>query len=134
MSQAWRMKGKWKAIQNKADSVWEGDLRDGVMSECDYHSEPIPYTVEHKYHPDFTKKKYIIEAKGRFVESSEAAKYVWIRKGLPDHIELVFLFQKPENRMPGAKKRKDGTFYNHAEWADKNNFRWFTEDTIKEIL
>ena len=26
--------------------------------------------------------------------------------------------------MPQAKKRKDGTKRTHAEWAEKNNFKW----------
>jgi hypothetical protein len=76
----------------------------------------------------------LIEAKGRFMDSSEAAKYVWIRKKLPEGTELVFLFMKPNCAMPHAKKRKDGTRRTHAEWADKNNFRWFDEYTIKGIL
>ena len=36
--------------------------------------------------------------------------------------------------MPGAQKRRDGTYYTQEEWADKNNFRHFTEETIQELL
>ena len=68
------------------------------------------------------------------MDSTEAAKYVWIRKRLKKNEELVFLFMKPNTPMPHARKRKDGTKRTHAEWAEKNNFRWFTEETIKEIL
>ena len=32
--------------------------------------------------------------------------------------------------MPGAKRRKDGTKRSHAEWANANGFRWFSEETI----
>ena len=32
--------------------------------------------------------------------------------------------------MPQAKKRKDGTKRSHAEWAETNGFRWFTEQTF----
>ena len=32
--------------------------------------------------------------------------------------------------MPGAKMRKDRTKRTHAEWAEKNNFRWYSEDTL----
>ena len=32
--------------------------------------------------------------------------------------------------MPRAKKRKDGTKRTHAEWADYNGFRWFTENNL----
>ena len=34
--------------------------------------------------------------------------------------------------MPGAKRRKDGTKRSHAEWADKNKFTWYTEETLPE--
>ena len=32
--------------------------------------------------------------------------------------------------MPGAKKRKDGTKRTHAEWAETNNFTWYSEETL----
>jgi len=32
--------------------------------------------------------------------------------------------------MPSAKLRKDGTKRSHAEWAEKNGFRWFSEDSL----
>ena len=32
--------------------------------------------------------------------------------------------------MPQAKRRRDGTKRSHAEWADKNNFRWFSEESL----
>jgi len=31
-----------------------------------------------------------------------------------------------QNITPGAKRRKDGTKRSHAEWAERNNFRWFS--------
>jgi len=34
--------------------------------------------------------------------------------------------------MPFAQKRKDGSKRSHAEWADKNNFKWYTSDTLPE--
>jgi hypothetical protein len=36
--------------------------------------------------------------------------------------------------MPGATKRKDGTKRTHAEWAEANNFKWYTEETLPEEL
>ena len=47
-------------------------------------------------------------------------------------MELVFLFQKPYSPMPGAKVRKDGTKRTHAEWAETNNFTWYSEDTLPD--
>lgn len=40
------------------------------------------------------------------------------------------MFANPSAPMPGAKRRKDGTKRSHAEWANANGFRWFSEDTI----
>ena len=125
---------RWKYKTRGADSKWGGELRDGVLGCCEHHPDKLPYTIEHNYTPDFKIKKYIIEAKGRFMDSPEASKYKWIRKSLPKHIELVFLFMYPNKAMPHAKARKDGTKLTHAEWAEKNKFRWFDETTIKEIL
>ena len=47
-----------------------------------------------------------------------------------ERYELVFLFQKPFAPMPGAKIRKNGTKRTHAEWAETNNFRWYSEETL----
>ncbi len=44
---------RWKSKVRNADSKWEGDLRDGIMSPCEFHPDKIPYTVDHHYHPDF---------------------------------------------------------------------------------
>lgn len=129
-----RRNNKWRGKYRGADSKWEGELRDGVLKKCEYHPSKISYVIEHNYTPDFKHKDIYIEAKGRFMDSSEASKYIWIRKRLKKNKELVFLFMKPNTPMPHAKKRKDGTKRTHAEWAEKNYFRWFTEETIKEIL
>ena len=71
-------------------------------------------------------------AKGRFWDYAEYSKYIHIRKALPDNHELVFLFQKPYSPMPGAKVRKDKTKRTHAEWAETNNFTWYSEETLPE--
>jgi hypothetical protein len=36
--------------------------------------------------------------------------------------------------MPRARRRQDGTKFTMADWADKNNFRYFTADTVKDLL
>ena len=59
-------------------------------------------------------------------------KYIWIKKVLPDDVELVFLFAEPNAPMPAAKRRKDGTKRSHAEWAWKNGFKWYSEDSIPD--
>lgn len=99
---------------------------------------PIHYTVPHTYHTDFyffdekNQKHIYLEAKGRFWDYQEYNKYVHIKAALDDDEELVFLFAEPNAAMPGAKRRKDGTKYNHAEWAERNGFRWFSEYSLPE--
>jgi hypothetical protein len=131
---------RWMVGARKADSKWEKSLAEGVLNRCEFQDKrfQIDYSIPHVYNPDFAAivpgKVILIEAKGRFRESAEARKYKHVRENLPDRYELVFLFQRPQTPMPHAKKRKDGTKQTHAEWADRNGFKWYTEDTIKEIL
>ena len=115
------------------DSNWEYELHSGILDGWSFHTDKVPYTVEHNYHPDFIRevegKKILLEAKGRFWDYAEFSKYIWISKTLPDDTELVFLFANPSAPMPQAKRRKDGTKRSHGEWASANNFRWFSEDS-----
>tara|TARA_R100001510_G_scaffold7880_1_gene6117 strand:- start:904 stop:1317 length:414 start_codon:yes stop_codon:yes gene_type:complete len=127
-----KIRPREKNVPKGYDSKWEHWLHRGVLKSWKHHTKKIPYVVHHTYEPDFCKDKILIEAKGRFWDHAEYSKYVWIRKSLPDTIELVFLFQKPYAPMPGAKKRKDGTKRTHAEWAESNNFKWYTEETLPE--
>ena len=46
--------------------------------------------------------------------------------------ELVFIFANPQAPMPRAKKRKDGPKRSHAEWAEANGFRWFSEYNLPD--
>lgn len=118
------------------DSKWEHDLHKGFLKGWDFHSEKIKYWVERAYNPDFLRefdgKKILLETKGRFWDSAEYSKYVWLAKVLPDDVELVFLFYNPALPMPRAKRRADGTKRSHAEWAEKNGFRWFAEYNFPE--
>ena len=116
------------------DSIWEADLHKTILQEWKHHWGNIDYVVAHKYEPDFVKtlknKTILLEAKGRFWDYAEYSKYIHIREALPENYELVFLFQKPLSPMPQAKKRKDGTKRTHAEWAETNNFIWYSEETL----
>tara|TARA_R110001592_G_scaffold20949_7_gene84996 strand:+ start:384 stop:818 length:435 start_codon:yes stop_codon:yes gene_type:complete len=118
------------------DSVWEYDIHQTLLKSWKHHWDNINYVVKHRYEPDFVKvisgKTILIEAKGRFWDYAEYSKYIHIREALPKNYELVFLFQKPLSPMPQAKKRKDGTKRSHAEWAETNNFTWYSEETLPE--
>ena len=118
------------------DSNWEYELHSGILDGWSFHTDKVPYTVEHNYHPDFIRevegRKILLEAKGRFWDYAEFSKYIWISKTLPEDTELVFLFANPSAPMPQAKRRKDGTKRSHGEWASANDFRWFSEDSIPD--
>ena len=119
------------------DSHWEYDIHQRLFPEWRHHWENIDYVIAHTYEPDFVRKfddgrVILIEAKGRFWDFAEYSKYIHIKKALPKHIELVFFFQKPFAPMPGAKVRRDKTKRTHAEWAEKNDFRWIDELTLPE--
>jgi len=117
------------------DSWLEWDLAQ-VLVNCDYHPCAISYVQYKNYYPDFTYKQgditYYIEAKGRFRDKPEARKYVDVKKALKSEEELVFVFQNPDNRMPDAKRRKDGSFYCMSDWAERHDFKWYTPKTMPE--
>lgn len=115
------------------DSWFEYDLHTGVLKPCKYHTDLVHYTQEKLYEPDFVIGDFLIEAKGRFRDSEEARKYVDIRNSLI-HEELVFVFYNPDTPMPRARRRKDGTKFTMADWANKNDFRYFTTETITTLL
>ena len=125
-----------KDVVKGYDSNWEYELHSGILDGWSFHTDKVPYTVEHNYHPDFIRelegKNILLEAKGRFWDYAEFSKYIWISKTLPEDTELVFLFANPSAPMPQAKRRKDGTKRSHGEWASANNFRWFSEDSIPD--
>ena len=127
-----KVRPREKNVPKGYDSKWEYTLHQTLLKSWNHHTNKVSYVVEHKYEPDFVKDKILIEAKGRFWDHAEYSKYIWIRKSLPDTMELIFLFQKPYAPMPGAKKRKDGTKRTHAEWAEANEFTWYSEETLPE--
>lgn len=129
----------------KFDSEFEEKLVAGVMKSFSYHSMTLDYVkpeTNHRYTPDWVISKddgalVLIEAKGRFRSREEMDKYKNIRDSIAlweKPGELVFLFQKPSLYVFGAKARKDGSKCSHAEWAQKQGFRWFTEQTILNLL
>jgi len=118
------------------DSVWEANLHYTILQDWKHHYESVKYIIKKDYEVDFAKtidgKTILLEAKGRFWDYAEYSKYLWVRKALPSNMELVFLFQKPHAPMPAAKKRLDGTKRTHAEWAEANDFTWYSEDTLPD--
>jgi len=123
-----------KKIPKGYDSVYEYDLHSSCLKGCTIHPKTIEYTIEKRYEVDFMHpkdEKTLIEAKGRFRDSDEAAKYVWFAKCNPEY-NLVFVFADPNKPMPRARKRKDGTRFSHSEWATKNGFTHYSPDNVPE--
>lgn len=123
------------------DSLLEKNIHSTVLKEARFHdkSDSVSYSVPHTYEPDFVLDKdgkvFYIETKGRFRDSSEARKYLYIRDNLPDNAELVFVWEKSGTIFPFAKKRKNGTKATHQEWADKKGFRnWVQTEFSVEVL
>ena len=124
-----------------------GELYDS-QSEAEFHAKfpnfahhccKIPYTSFHEYHPDFIintdKGRLIVEIKGFFMDSKESRKYKDIREALDDGDELVFVFDKPNSKLPWSTKRKDGSYFTHKEWATRNGFRSFDKYcTLEDLL
>ena len=115
------------------DSWFEYELHTGVLKPCQYHTGLVHYTQKKIYEPDFAIGDFLIEAKGRFRDSEEARKYVDIRNSLI-HEELVFVFYHPDTQMPRARRRNDGNKFTMSEWANKKGFRYYTVETITELL
>jgi hypothetical protein len=116
-------------------------LRETKLTEKHYHNHLVNYSVSstHTYKPDFTvnwqKKLYHFEAKGRFNFRQDLNKYKHIVKEFAEtNQELIFIFENPKTRTPGAKVRKDGSYQTNAEWADRQGIRWITIDSVDAFL
>jgi len=121
-----------KGLPKGYDSKLELSLHEGPLKGCSHHSRTVKYTVDHVYEPDFIPERepnILIEVKGRFRDSAEASKYKWVRDCNPD-LEIVFIFEKRGTRFPFAKRRKDGSYLTHEEWAEKEGFRYYFPDTV----
>lgn len=123
------------------DSIFEKDIHERLLQDARFHSksDKVGYSIPHQYEPDFVLEKegrvYYIETKGRFRDSSEARKYLFVRENLPENSELIFIWEKADTIFPFAKLRKNGTKATQIEWAEKNGFRnWVqTEFNVEKL-
>lgn len=120
------------------DSKLEQRLHEGPLNGATHHSTKVPYVWEHTYEPDFELSTggltTLVECKGYFMDREDASKYLWVRKALPPNTQLVFCFESPHKAIHFQGKRKDGSKMTHAEWAEKNGFLWYSEESISEVL
>lgn len=119
------------------DSKLEQRLHEGPLRDSEHHARKVAYTWEHTYEPDFVVLSggvtFLVECKGYFMDREDCTKYLWVRKALPEGTELVFCFETPRKPIHFQSPRKDGSKMTHAEWAEKNDFRWFDESTIGNL-
>lgn len=120
------------------DSMLEKTLHETKLKECTFHpkEKEVRYSVPHSYEVDFffenNEKEFFIETKGRFTDSAEARKYLFIREVLDEEKqELVFIFQKKGTKFPFARKRKDGTYRTQEEWCEDHGFRHWVQDEFE---
>lgn len=140
---------RWVHARRKADSNWELDLIDGILKNYDFHNKKydIEYAIPKTYQPDFVRVApngdvIYVESKGFFTDRDEMRKYVFIKQKLDEMsneevgpvFRFVFLFWDANYKVMGSRPRKDGTRQTYAEWADKNGFEWYTEDTFPKEL
>lgn len=123
-----------KGLPKGYDSWCEYDLHVGILKKHEHHPIWVPYIVNHKYQPDFVikhkKGEVLVEFKGYFRDAFELAKYVWIRKALPEHQELIFIYDNVNKPIHFKAKRADGTRMTCAQWSSKNTFQYFDKDSF----
>jgi len=92
----------------------------------EYEPKKVLYTSFHEYTPDFVLGDVFVEVKG-FFRQGDTKKYKDVSDSLVFE-ELVFVLQKPH-----AKVRK-GAKLTMAGWCDKHNIRWYTLDTLEDLV
>jgi len=126
-----------KARKAGYDSGTEKELAENELKSAIYHPDPIHYTIPasaHKYTPDFQVGNILVEVKG-FLRAGQQNMYKHIARSCEEQgYEFVFLFPNPDKKMPGARKRKNGTWLTLGEWSCKVGITFYTRETIKEIL
>ena len=93
-----------------------------------YETEKIQYNIPRVYTPDFVHASgVLVECKGFFREG-DTQKYKSIVNCLPDHRELVFVLMKPNQKV------RKGTKLTMAEWCEKHGIKWYSLDTLEELV
>ena len=103
---------------------FEADIGEKLV-DWNYEPYQIPYVTKRNYTPDFTKGNILVEAKGYF-RVGDTQKYKAIRDSLFSQ-ELVFVLTNAN------KKVRKGSKITMGEWCEKEGFKWFTLETLKEL-
>tara|TARA_R110000824_G_scaffold241589_2_gene430352 strand:+ start:7608 stop:7964 length:357 start_codon:yes stop_codon:yes gene_type:complete len=115
----------------KYRNPFEERIAGALKGLCEYEPEQIDYDVKHKYTPDFVgykgKWKIYIEAKGYF-RVGDVQKYKAIRDSLDKSEELIWVLHNPH------KPVRKGSKLTMSKWCEKENMRWFTEETVSNAF
>ena len=92
-----------------------------------YEGLEFPYVLTGTYHPDIqiVRNGIVIELKG-ILDRESKRKMAAVRKQYPD-LDIRFLFMDANKKIPGSKQT-------HAQWAEKNGFRWAEREIPQEWL
>jgi len=122
----------------KYDSIFERELHAGVLKDWTYHPKTFEFSIPKKYTPDYGftlgNNTYYIESKGYLYSSESCRSFTEFRRILKPNEELIFCFSNPSVPMKWKTKRKDGSRMTVSQWADVNNFRWYTSDSLFVLL
>lgn len=85
--------------------------------EFTYEELRVPYTLDGVYHPDFliVNSGIIVEAKG-LLDRDSKRKMLAVKAQHPE-LDIRFLFMEADKKIPGTKQT-------HAQWAERNGFKW----------
>ena len=109
-------------------SEFEQSVNDRLKGQFSYESEKVPYNIPRVYTPDFVHQKgVLVECKGFFREG-DTQKYKAIKDSLPADNELVFVLMKPDQKV------RKNTKLTMAQWCDKHGIKWYTIDTLQELI
>jgi hypothetical protein len=109
----------------KYRNKFESDTADKLTKEWKYEPYHIPYIIKRRYIPDFVRGNVLIECKGYF-RVGDTQKYKAIRDSLVTQ-ELIFILYNHK------KKIRKGAKMTMSEWCEKEGFKWFTLETMKEL-
>ena len=93
----------------------------------EYEGLEFPYVLHGTYHPDLQllDSGIVVELKG-ILDRESKRKMAAIRKQYPD-LDIRFLFMDGNKKIPGSKQT-------HAQWAEKNGFKWAEREIPQEWL
>jgi hypothetical protein len=81
-----------------------------------YETLKVPYILECNYIPDFILANGIVlEGKGR-LDTESKRKMIAVKKQHPE-LDIRFVFYEAHKKISGTKQT-------HAQWAEKNGFKW----------